>query len=58
MIELIADKVVVRGPNSDGGYSLTFYVGEYEQAKVAEVMKIPQMTALKVKIEELKGGEK
>ncbi|MDD5220002.1 MAG: hypothetical protein PHV11_05530 [Candidatus Bipolaricaulis sp.] len=47
----MADKVVVRGPNSDGGYSLTFYVGEYEQAKVAEVMKIPQMTEIKLLID-------
>jgi len=51
MIELTSDKVVVRGPNSDGGYSLTFYVGEYMQDQVSEVMKIPQMTAIKLLID-------
>ena len=51
MIELISDKVVIRGPQTDGGYTITFYVGQYEQAKVAEVMKIPQMTEIKLLID-------
>jgi hypothetical protein len=51
MISLTADKVIVRGPNSDGGYSLTFYIGEYEQAKVVEVMKIPQQTEIRLTID-------
>ena len=51
MIELTSDKVVIRGPNADGGYTVTFYVGEYEQAKVAEIMKIPQMTEIEIVID-------
>ena len=50
MIELTADKVLIRGPSADGGYTLTFYIGEYEQAKVAEVMRIPQMTEIKLQV--------
>ena len=51
MIKLISDKVVIRGPNADGGYTITFYVGEYEQDKVAEIMKIPQMTEIEIVID-------
>jgi len=50
-IELNSDKVVIKGPNTDGGYTLTFYVGEYQQGQVVEVLKIPQMTELSLTVE-------
>jgi len=50
-IELDADKITFSGPNVDGGYKITFHTGEYSQNQIAELMKIPQNTALKVTIE-------
>lgn len=47
-LELIADKIIVRGPKIDGGYSVTFELGEYMQQKVAEILKIPQQTEVKI----------
>lgn len=35
------DKISVRGPKVDGGYSVTMELGEYEQAKVAQLMAMP-----------------
>lgn len=52
-ISFTADKVKVNGPKIDGGYSVTFEVGQYEQEKVAELMKIPQMTNLSVGVKQL-----
>lgn len=37
-----SDKVKVTGPKVDGGYSVTFEVGEYEQLKIAALMTLPQ----------------
>ena len=53
-IELTSDKVRVSGPRVDGSFTVSFDVGEYEQAKVAELLRIPQQTVLKVvvKVEE------
>lgn len=36
------DKIKVNGPKVDGGYSITFEVGEYEQLKIAALLTIPQ----------------
>ena len=54
MIELVADKIKVNGPKVDGSYSLLLEVGEYEQAKIAEVMSIPQPANFKITIEKSK----
>lgn len=50
-IELNPSKIVVRGPKVDGGYTITLEIGEYEQAKVAEVIMLPQQQTFKVTIE-------
>lgn len=49
-IEFKADKVKLSGPNVDGGYSITFYTGEYEQLNVAKLMTLPQEVPLKVSV--------
>ncbi len=41
-MRITADKVKVNGPQVDGGYSVTFYVGEYQQKEIAELIKLPQ----------------
>lgn len=46
-----ADKVVVRGPKVDGGFTIAFDVGEYDQAKVAQLLTIPQDVIKKVTVE-------
>lgn len=51
MIEFHADKVRVNGPKVDGGFSISFDTGEYEQHKVAELLTIPQGEAIKVTVE-------
>jgi hypothetical protein len=50
-IEFGADGVKVSGPNKDGGYTVTFSTGEYMQNQIAELLRIPQQTALKVVVE-------
>lgn len=54
-VEFVADKILVRGPRVDGTWVVSLECGEYMQAKVADLLKIPQMTAVKVGIEEEKG---
>jgi hypothetical protein len=49
-IEFIADKVKVNGPRIDGGYILSFEVGEYMQQQVSELLRIKQNTTLKVSV--------
>lgn len=49
-IKFGADKVSVRGPLTDGGYVVSFYVGEYEQEQVAKLLMIPQQTPLRVEV--------
>jgi hypothetical protein len=51
-IEFIADKVKVNGPRIDGGYVLSFEVGEYMQQQVSELLRIKQNTTLKVSVTE------
>jgi hypothetical protein len=51
MIDLIADKITIRGPAVDGSYKVTFDAGEYQQVNVAELLKIPQGTTIKVKVD-------
>lgn len=46
-----ADKVKIRGPRVDGSWVVTFETGEYEQDKIAELLKIPQNTEIKVIVE-------
>lgn len=50
-VEFIADKVKVNGPKVDGGLTVSFDVGEYEQSKVAQLLTIPQSTALRITVE-------
>ncbi len=50
-IEFGADKVSVSGPLADGGFKVTFATGEYEQQKVAELLRIPQQVGLKITVE-------
>lgn len=50
-VELNADKVSVTGPKVDGGYTVKFEVGEYNQEQVAELLRIPQQVNLKVSVE-------
>lgn len=51
IIQFNSDKIVVRGPLVDGGYAVTFFTGEYDQRKVAEILKIPQQTIVVVNVE-------
>ena len=51
MIEFKADRIKVSGPKIDGSYTIVFEVGEYEQKKVAELLKLPQMTILSITVE-------
>jgi len=51
MIEFTVDKIKIYGPKVDGGYTVTFEVGEYEQNNLAELMKLKQGQVLKVKVE-------
>lgn len=50
--EFLADKIKISGPMSDNSYKISFWTGEYEQENVAELFKIPPMTALQVTVEE------
>ena len=46
-----ADKVKVSGPNSDDGYTVTLYTGEYMQQEMAKLLLIPTKTNLKITVE-------
>lgn len=50
MIEFTADQVRIAGPKVDGGYTVTFSVGEFEQLKVAALMTLPQGEAINVEV--------
>lgn len=50
-MELIADKISITGPKVDGGFTVRFEVGEYEQDKIAELLKIPQQVPIKLSVE-------
>lgn len=49
-IDLNSDKVSIRGPSVDGGFKVTFDVGEHEQLNVAKLLAIPQQTNLIVSV--------
>lgn len=51
ILSFSADKIKVNGPKIDGGYSVTFDVGEFEQSNVAKLFSIPQQTIVKVSID-------
>jgi len=51
LINMVADKVKVYGPKVDGGYSVTFEVGEYQADMVAELVKIKGGRAIKLTVE-------
>lgn len=51
MPTFIAEKVKVTGPKVDGGYSVTFEVGEYEQQHVANLLLLPRDTIIQVSVE-------
>lgn len=38
MITLHPDKIRFRGPNVDGGWTVTLEIGEYEKVQVAQLM--------------------
>jgi hypothetical protein len=57
-ITFIADKVKITGPKVDGGYSVTFMVGEYQQLEVAKMVVLPPLTALKVTVELYQDGRR
>lgn len=47
-----ADRVMVRGPRaSDGTLTVSIETGEYQREQVAEVVKIPPNTPVKVILE-------
>ena len=50
-IKFGADKVKINGPRIDGSYTVTFETGEYEQEKLAELFRIPQLSEIKVVVE-------
>ena len=49
-IEFMADKAKVTGPKVDGGYTVSFDVGEYEQDKVSQLIALPQGEILRVEV--------
>jgi hypothetical protein len=51
-IELLVDKIKIYGPKVDGGYKLTFEIGEYEKDKLAELIKELYDTNYKITIQE------
>lgn len=51
VINFESDKVKISGPRVDGSYTATFDIGEYNQRQVSELLLIPQMTELKVRVE-------
>ena len=51
IIEFMADGFRINGPKVDGGWTITYTVGEYEAIKLKPHFDIPSQTALKVKVE-------
>jgi hypothetical protein len=51
LLTVLADKVIIRGPKVDGGFSITFEAGEYEREKVAGLLLIPSDTPIKLTVE-------
>lgn len=46
-----SDRVKINGPKVDGGFTVTFEVGEYEQESIAKLLMIPQNKVIKVIVE-------
>jgi len=57
-VEFIADKVRISGPKIDGGYVISFEVGEHMANKVSDTIKLPQNTILKVNVTPLENEDK
>ena len=51
MITLHPDKVSVRGPNVDGGWSVTLSIGEYEKTQVAQLVVEDELPIVEFKTE-------
>lgn len=49
-ITLQADKVKISGPKVDGGFTLSFEVGEHMQSEIAKCLLIPQQTGITVEL--------
>jgi len=49
-LSFVADKVKIFGPKVDGSFTVSFEVGEYEQEKIAELLRIPQQTPLRIRV--------
>lgn len=52
ILKLIADKVKVNGPKVDGGFTVSFDVGEYEQHIISEVLLLKQGEAINITLEQ------
>ncbi len=57
-VKFIADKVRVSGPKIDGGYVISFEVGEHMAHKVSEIVMLPQQIALEVMVTTLENEVK
>lgn len=53
MVSFIADKLKINGPQVDGGYTITFYTGEYTKKEVSQLLNMNEGN-LKVTVEEEK----
>lgn len=49
-INISCDSVKVNGPLKDGSYTISFSTGEYEQKNIAQLMLVPQMIEIKLKV--------
>ena len=49
-VSFTADKVRVSGPKIDGGYIISFEVGEYMKDRVAQIINLSQDEELKVTV--------
>lgn len=51
-LNLTADRVKIYGPKVDGGFTLTFDIGEYEIEALSEVLKLQTDEVVKLTIEQ------
>lgn len=56
-MKLIADKKQINGPQVDGGFAVTFYVGEWQAAELARLPLMPDddQIDLDVKVRDTEG---
>ena len=52
-VTFIADKLKINGPQVDGGYTITFYTGEYTKQELAKLLSLSEGN-LKITVEEEK----